>query len=53
MNGLLFFTTIFCGIFGAYIFIELVYDWIINVLKKGRSKHAASNGRIHNDKRNG
>lgn len=54
MTWLMFFMTVFCGIFGAYIFIGTVYDALISMICRGRSRNARRTDRgIHNNNRNG
>lgn len=54
MTWLLFFMTVFCGIFGAYIIIGMLYDTLISIISRGRSHNAHRTDRgIHNHNRNG
>ncbi|MBR1831739.1 MAG: hypothetical protein IJ784_04815 [Ruminiclostridium sp.] len=54
MTWLLFFLTVFCGIFGAYIFIGILYKAVISIIGRGRTKNARNTDRgIHNHNRNG
>ena len=53
MQGLFFFLTVFCGIFGAYILIGIIYNAVISLLGKGRSSNGGKYGRNNNDNRHG
>ena len=54
MTWLLFFMTVFCGIFGAYIIVGILYDAFISMIGRGRSRYARrTDRRIHNNNRHG
>ena len=53
MQGILFFLTVFCGIFGAYILAGMIYNAVISLLGKGRSSNGGKHGRNNNDNRHG
>lgn len=52
MQTICFFLLIFCGIFGAYTLLKLLYDTILNIFGKGRCANAAKHGRIPDNNRN-
>lgn len=53
MQGVMFFLTVFCGIFGAYILAGMIFNAIISLIGKGRSSDGGKHGRNNNDNRHG
>ncbi len=53
METVFFFLTVFCGVFGAYVILHILYERFTELIKRGRTKNARNNGRTAHNKRNG